>query len=132
MSLARNKARILWSTVAAAALALPLVSSAGVLPDDRADALFHRYEGGGVTIQGPSILVRKKMAEKYAVSANYYQDMITSASIDVEVSGASEYKEERDQYCAGLRVPARQDHVQPQLHQQRRERLRGPDRAASA
>jgi hypothetical protein len=102
MSLARNKARILWSMVAGAALALPLVSSAGVLPDDRADALYHRYEGGGVTIQGPSVLVRKKMAEKYAVTANYYQDMITSASIDVEVSGASQYKEERDQYSLGF------------------------------
>ena len=102
MSLALNKARILRSMVAGAAMALPLVSSAGVLPDDRADALYHRYEGGGVTIQGPSVLVRKKMAEKYAVSANYYQDMITSASIDVEVSGASEYKEERDQYQLGF------------------------------
>lgn len=87
---------------ATAAMLAPLASSAGVLPDDRADALYHRYEGGGVTIQGPSVLVRKKMAEKYAVSANYYQDMITSASIDVEVSGASEYKEERDQYSLGL------------------------------
>src|SRR5688572_11461532 len=87
---------------AAVILILPLVSSAGVLPDDRADALYHRYEGGGVTIHGPSVLVRKKMAEKYAVSANYYQDMITSASIDVEVSGASEYKEERDQYSLGF------------------------------
>ena len=102
MSLARNQTRILWSMVTGAALALPLVSSAGVLPDDRADALYHRYEGGGVTIHGPSVLVRKKMAEKYAVSANYYQDMITSASIDVEVSGASEYKEQRDQYSLGF------------------------------
>ena len=102
MSLGPNKARYIGWMVAAAALALPLASSAGVLPDDRADALYHRYEGGGVTIHGPSVLVRKKMAEKYAVSANYYQDMITSASIDVEVSGASEYKEERDQYSLGF------------------------------
>ena len=77
-------------------------ASAAVLPDDRADILYHRYEGGGVTIQGPSVLVRKKMAEKYSVSANYYVDMVTSASIDVEVSGASEYKEERDQYSLGF------------------------------
>ena len=63
MSLARNKARILRSMAACAALALPLASSAGVLPDDRADALYHRYEGGGVTIHGPSVLVRKMMAE---------------------------------------------------------------------
>ncbi len=75
---------------------------AGVLPEDRADVLYHRYEGGGVTIHGPSLLVRKTMAEKYSVSANYYMDMVTSASIDVEVSGASEYKEERDQYSVGF------------------------------
>lgn len=43
---------------------------AGVLPDDRADVLYHRYDGGGVTIHGPSVLVRKKLAEKYAISAN--------------------------------------------------------------
>jgi hypothetical protein len=82
----------------AAVLYLPLVCLAGVLPDDRADVLYHRYDGGGVTIHGPSVLVRKKMAEKYSISANYYMDMVTSASIDVETSGASEYKEERDQY----------------------------------
>lgn len=92
-----------WTAVAAAVLAiLPLACFAGVLPEDRADVLYHRYDGGGVTIHGPSVLVRKKIAEKYAVSANYYLDMVTSASIDVEVSGASEYKEERDQYSLGM------------------------------
>jgi len=38
-------------------LALCLCASpalAGVLPDDRTDALYHRYQGGGITIQGPS------------------------------------------------------------------------------
>jgi len=67
-----------------------------VLPEDRADVLYHRYEGGGVTIDGPSLLVRKKFAEKYSVSANYYVDMVSSASIDV-VTTASPYKEERTQ-----------------------------------
>jgi hypothetical protein len=84
------------------ALLLATPAFAGVLPDDRADVLYHRYEGGGVTIHGPSVLVRKKMAEKYSVSANYYVDMVTSASIDVETSGASEYKEERTQYSLGF------------------------------
>ena len=86
----------------AIALLSSLGASAGVLPEDRADVLYHRYDGGGVTIHGPSVLVRKKIAEKYSVSANYYMDMVTSASIDVEVSGASEYKEERDQYSVGF------------------------------
>ena len=88
--------------MAAIALTLPHTSSAGVLPDDRADVLYHRFEGGGVTIHGPSVLVRKKLAEKYSVSANYYMDFVTSASIDVKVSGASEYKEERKQWNVGF------------------------------
>ena len=93
-----------WAALLAlvAGLMLSSLGQAGVLPEDRADVLYHRYEGGGVTIHGPSVLVRKKMAEKYSVSANYYMDMVTSASIDVEVSGASEYKEERDQWSLGF------------------------------
>ena len=89
-----------WSIVLM--LACTFSASAGVLPEDRADLLYHRYEGGGVTIHGPSLLVRKKLAEKYSFSANYYMDMVTSASIDVQVSGASEYKEERKQYSLGF------------------------------
>lgn len=105
MTFAVSKSSFVRIITTAVVMSAPLYStgaSAGVLPDDRADALFHRYEGGGVTIQGPSVLVRKKMAEKYAVSASYYQDMITSASIDVQVSGASQYKETRDQYGLGF------------------------------
>ena len=97
----RARASTGWLGLVLAQFFLPAASFAGVLADDRADMLFHRYEGGGVTIQGPSLLVRKKIAEKYALTANYYQDMVTSASIDVEVSGASEYKEERTQYSLG-------------------------------
>src|SRR5690606_29669090 len=76
-------------------------AGAAVLPDDRADVLYHRYEGGGVTIDGPSVLVRKKFAEKYSVSANYYVDMVSSASIDV-VTTASPYEEQRDQASLGF------------------------------
>jgi len=71
-------------------------AAAAVLPDDRADVLYHRYEGGGVTIDGPSLLVRKKVAENYSVSANYYVDMVSSASIDV-LTTASPYEETRKQ-----------------------------------
>jgi hypothetical protein len=97
----KSLVRIVGVAAAFGAAAL-LPAHAGVLPDDRADVLYHRYDGGGVTIHGPSVLVRKKMAEKYAINANYYMDMVTSASIDVEVSGASEYKEERNQYSLGF------------------------------
>jgi hypothetical protein len=74
---------------------------AGVLPDDRADVLYHRYEGGGITIQGPSVLVQKKITDNFALTGNYYADMISSASIDVKLS-ASPYKETRTQKSGGF------------------------------
>lgn len=70
---------------------------ASVLPEDRADFLYHRYEGGGVAIDGPSVLVRKSVGKSLSLSANYYVDMISSASIDV-ITTASPYEEERTQY----------------------------------
>jgi hypothetical protein len=74
---------------------------AGVLPEDRTDALYHRYQGGGITIQGPSVLIQKKITENFAVNGNWYQDYISSASIDVKLS-ASPYKEKRTQKSGGF------------------------------
>ncbi len=87
--------------IAALLLLLPLQAIAAVLADDRADLMYHYYDGGGIQIDGPSLLVRKKFAEKYAVNASYYVDMVSSASIDV-VTTASPYKEERTQYGVGF------------------------------
>ena len=67
---------------------------ATVLPEDRADVMYHRYDGGGVEVDGPSILVRKSVGESVSLNANYYVDSISSASVDV-VSTASPYTEER-------------------------------------
>jgi len=74
---------------------------AGVLPDDRADVLYHLYDGGGVTIDGPSVLVRKKAGKSLSFLGNYYVDMISSASIDV-ITTASPYAEERTQWSLGM------------------------------
>ena len=92
--------QLIRAAVVALAL-LPLPAAAAVLADDRADVLYHYYDGGGVTIDGPSLLVRKKFAEKYAVNASYYVDMVSSASIDV-ITTASPYDEERTQYGVGF------------------------------
>jgi len=100
MQLTRT-ARGFAAGLAAAWLLCPAPSLAGVLPDDRADLMYHYYDGGGVQIDGPSVLVRKKFAEKYAVNASYYVDMVSSASIDV-ITTASPYKEERTQYGLGF------------------------------
>jgi len=74
---------------------------AGVLPEDRADVLYHLYDGGGVEIDGPSILVRKKAGKSLSFVGNYYVDMVSSASIDV-ITTASPYTEERKQWSLGM------------------------------
>jgi len=74
---------------------------AGVLPEDRADVLYHLYDGGGVEIDGPSVLVRKKIGKSVSVVGNYYVDMVSSASIDV-ITTASPYTEERKQWSLGM------------------------------
>ncbi len=89
------------AVLTAASLLVSSIAMAAVLPEDRADLLYHRYDGGGVTISGPSLLVRKKFADKVSVSANYYVDMVSSASIDV-VSTASPYTERRTQYSLAV------------------------------
>ena len=40
---------------------------AGVLPEDRADILYHLYDGGGVEIDGPSLLVRKQVGKSTVI-----------------------------------------------------------------
>ena len=73
-------------------------SLAGVLPEERSDAMYHRYDGGGVTVDGPSLLVRKNLKDTVSLSGNYLVDNVSSASIDVVTSGASAYTEERTEY----------------------------------
>jgi len=101
----RNYARL----VALAGLLLGC-AQAGVLPDDRFDYLYHHYSGGGMNIQGPSILVRKKIGDHVSLSGSYFADNITGhvdtvsgASVDA-VSGASTYHEERKQESFGIDV----------------------------
>lgn len=76
-------------------------AAAGVLPEDRSDALYHAYIGGGVEIEGPSILVRKQVGQSTSFVANYYVDYVSSASIDV-VTTASPYTEQRNQWSLGM------------------------------
>jgi len=63
--------------------------------------LYHLYDGGGVEIDGPSILVRKKAGKSLSFVGNYYVDMVSSASIDV-ITTASPYTEERKQWSLGM------------------------------
>ncbi len=96
MTFARGKYLILILLLASGQAA-----QAGVLPDDRTDFLYHRFEGGGVLIDGPSVLVRKKLGKSLSFVGNYYVDSVSSASIDV-VTQASPYTEERTQKSIGM------------------------------
>lgn len=71
-----------------------MASQAAVLPEDRADVLYHLYDGGGAKIDGPALLVRKGFGDKLSVSGKFYVDSVSSASVDV-VTTASPYTEER-------------------------------------
>jgi hypothetical protein len=84
--------------LALAVITVPVL--AGVLPDDRADVLWHVYNGGDITVEGPELLVRKKVGDNLSLTAGYYEDMISSASIDVKLS-ASPYHEVRKQENVG-------------------------------
>src|SRR6201997_818896 len=86
-------------TLLAACIVAPALG--GVLPEDRADVMWHNYNGGDITVQGPAVLVQKKAGNSLSFSAGYYEDMISSASIDVKLS-ASPYHETRKQENVGV------------------------------
>lgn len=116
---ARRAERVLRSLAArrGGARALPYVAAAqlaGVLagiigspaqavelPENRADLMFHSYDGGGVRATGPALLVRKSLLDRVSLSGTYYADMVSNASIDV-VTNASPFKENRNEYGVGL------------------------------
>jgi hypothetical protein len=70
------------------------------LPQDSAEMLYHAYNGGGVSANGPAVLVRKRLLDKVALSASYYVDAVSNASVDV-VTTASPYSERRTEYNLG-------------------------------
>jgi hypothetical protein len=78
-------------------LSMAHTTMAAVLPEDRADAMYHMYSGGGVDVNGPALLVRKSVNDKTSVAASYYSDSVSAASIDV-LTTASPYHDKRDEY----------------------------------
>ncbi len=89
-----------WGLLVAGVLGFCLPLTAAVLPEDRADALYHAYSGGGLDVSGPSLLARKQLGKYTSLFGNYYVDSISSASIDV-VTTASPYTEYREEKTVG-------------------------------
>jgi hypothetical protein len=67
------------------------------LPENRAEGMVHLYRGGGVTSQGPALLVRKSLSDRLSLSGSLFVDQVSNASVDV-VTTASPYKERRNEY----------------------------------
>ncbi len=67
---------------------------AATLPEDRVEAMYHRYDGGGVVVDGPAMAIRRHITNDVSVGAEYYVDSISAASVDV-VTSASPYSEQR-------------------------------------
>jgi hypothetical protein len=76
-------------------------TGAAVLPEDRAEITYHVYDGGGVKATGPALLLRKSIADRVSLSAGYYVDAVSNASIDV-VTYASPFSERRTAVDAGM------------------------------
>lgn len=92
---------------AALAGLLPVAPTQAVdLPEDRVEAMFHRYDGGGVQADGPALLVRKSLTDRVSLSGTYYVDAVSNASIDV-VTNASPYRERRVETGLGLSTVVR-------------------------
>lgn len=90
--LPQNQSPVTIAILTAIGCSLPL--TAAILPEDRADALYHRYDGGGLIVDGPAVQARKQLGQDFSISAKYYVDSISSATIDV-MSYASPYTDER-------------------------------------
>ena len=108
-------ARVRYAGLAKAAGVLGgvLAASTGravTLPEDTAEAMLHVYKGGGLTASGPALLVRKSMADKVSLSASYYVDAVSSASVDV-VTTASPYKETRKEAGFGADYVVRDSRI---------------------
>jgi Protein of unknown function (DUF3570) len=94
----------LLPTLVPALVATPAV--AVDLPENKAEAIYHVYSGGGVRADGPAVFVRKSLADKISVSGQVYVDAVSNASIDV-VTTASPFKEKRTAVDLGVDVLAR-------------------------
>jgi Protein of unknown function (DUF3570) len=85
-------------------------AKAAPLPPDHAEAMYHRYSGGGLTSDGPALLVRKSIADKVSLTGQVYVDAVSNASVDV-VTTASPYKERRTEYGLGLEYAVRDANI---------------------
>jgi hypothetical protein len=72
-------------------------------PQDDVSVGYNLYSGGGITVQGPAMIVKKELLNRMSIKAGARVDLVSSASIDV-VTQASPYKERRTEYSLGTDI----------------------------
>lgn len=77
-------------------------SLTGVLPDDQAEVLYDHYSGDDQVIEGKTWLVRKKFGDDVDVEYSRVTDVVSGASVDVRITGASPYVEQRTENNVSL------------------------------
>ena len=92
----KGRNSLIWIIAGITTMIAALPLTAAVLPEERFDALFHHYNGGGLTVEGPALQASKQVGSNASFSAKYYVDSISSATIDV-VTSASRYTEKREE-----------------------------------
>jgi hypothetical protein len=69
-------------------------------PQDEFSTGYNYYSGGGITVHGPAMIVKKDLLNRMSLKAGERVDLVSSASVDV-VTQASRYKETRNEYTLG-------------------------------
>jgi len=96
--------RLLKAVLFIAWMVVPIERSWAIEPaQDEVEAGYNYYHGGGVTVQGPAVIVRKDILNGASLKAGYNVDIVSSASIDV-VTQASPFKETRQEYSLGTDI----------------------------
>lgn len=80
---------------------LPDTSSAVEPAQDMVSMGYNFYDGGGVTVQGPAVIVQKKLKNRLSLKASSRLDLVSSASVDA-VTQASRFREDRKENALGV------------------------------
>ncbi len=103
MNFRKTSSSFIWCAISLVVLLIVAAKPAMAIdpPKDVAASAYNFFEGGGITVQGPALIVRKALRGKTAIEAGSRIDMVSSASIDV-VTQASPFSEERKENHIGL------------------------------
>ncbi len=73
-------------------------------PKDEASIAYNYFSGGGITVQGPAIILKKEMMGRMSIEAGARTDMVSSASIDVVTQGSKFSDERKEIYLGGSHI----------------------------